>query len=93
MVSLIFALKILVEEMIVVLVLDKVVIVEVVSSKSFKLAPASEAVEAVEAVVVVEAEAVWRLFGLIVVIVVVESKGGKLVIELVGGSRMFLVMD
>ena len=89
MVSLIFALKILVEEMIVVLVLDKVVIVEVVSSKSFKLAPASEAVEAV----VVEAEAVWRLFGLIVVIVVVESKGGKLVIELVGGSRMFLVMD
>ena len=92
MVSLIFALKILVEEMIVVLVLDKVVIVEVVSSKSFKLAPASEAVEAVEAVVV-EAEAVWRLFGLIVVIVVVESKGGKLVIELVGGSRMFLVMD
>ena len=92
MVSLIFALKILVEEMIVVLVLDKVVIVEVVSSKSFKLAPASEAVEAVEAVVV-EAEAVWRLFGLIVVIVVVESKGGKLVIELVGASRMFLVMD
>jgi hypothetical protein len=83
MVSLIFALKILVEEMIVVLVLDKVVIVEVVvivSSKSFKLASvASEAVEAVEAVVV-EAEAVWRLFGLIVV---VESKGGKLVIELV----------
>jgi hypothetical protein len=51
MVSLIFALKILVEEMIVVLVLDKVVIVEVVvivSSKSFKLAsPASAASEAV----------------------------------------------
>ena len=84
MVSLIFALKILVEEMIV-LVLDKVV-VEVVSSKSFKLAPASEAVG-----VVVEAEAVWRLFGIIVI--VVESKGGKLVIELVGASRMFLVMD
>ena len=91
MVSLIFALKILVEEMIV-LVLDKVVVIEVVvvSSKSFKLAPASEAVGVV---VVVEAEAVWRLFGLLVVIVVVESKGGKLVIELVGGSRMFLVMD
>ena len=51
MVSLIFALKILVEEMIVVLVLDKVVVVEVVvivSSKSFKLAsPASAASEAV----------------------------------------------
>ena len=87
MVSLIFALKILVEEMIV-LVLDKVVVeVVVVSSKSFKLAPASEAVG-----VVVEAEAVWRLFGIIVVIVV-ESKGGKLVIELVGVARMFLVMD
>jgi len=86
MVSLIFALKILVEEMIV-LVLDKVVVeVVVVSSKSFKLAPASEAVG-----VVVEAEAVWRLFGIIVI--VVESKGGKLVIELVGASRMFLVMD
>ena len=80
MVSLIFALKILVEEMIV-LVLDKVV-VEVVSSKS--LAPASVGV-------VVEAEAVWRLFG--IVVIVVESKGGKLVIELVGASRMFLVMD
>ena len=86
MVSLIFALKILVEEMIV-LVLDKVVVeVVVVSSKSFKLAPASEAVG-----VVVEAEAVWRLFGIIVI--VVESKGGKLVIELVEASRMFLVMD
>ena len=81
MVSLIFALKILVEEMIV-LVLDKVV-VEVVSSKS--LAPASVGV------VVEEAEAVWRLFG--IVVIVVESKGGKLVIELVGASRMFLVMD
>ena len=90
MVSLIFALKILVEEMIVVLVLDKVVVIEVVvvSSKSFKLAPASEAVGVV---VVVEAEAVWRLFG--IVVIVVESKGGKLVIELVGASRMFLVMD
>ena len=87
MVSLIFALKILVEE-IIVLVLDKVVVIEVVvvSSKSFKLAPASEAVG-----VVVEAEAVWRLFG--IVVIVVESKGGKLVIELVGASRMFLVMD
>ena len=88
MVSLIFALKILVEEMIV-LVLDKVVVeVVVVSSKSFKLAPASEAVGVV---VVVEAEAVWRLFG--IVVIVVESKGGKLVIELVEASRMFLVMD
>lgn len=85
MVSLIFALKILVEEMIV-LVLDKVVVEVIVSSKSFKLAPASEAVG-----VVVEAEAVWRLFG--IVVIVVESKGGKLVIELVGASRMFLVMD
>ena len=78
MVSLIFALKILVEEMIVV-VLDKVVVEVVVSSKSFKLAPASEAVG-----VVVEAEAVVRLFGIVVIVVVVESKGGKLVIELVG---------
>ena len=85
MVSLIFALKILVEEMIV-LVLDKVVVEVIVSSKSFKLAPASEAVG-----VVVEAETVWRLFG--IVVIVVESKGGKLVIELVGASRMFLVMD
>ena len=89
MVSLIFALKILVEETIELLVLDKVVVEVVVSSKSFKLAPASEAVGVV---VVVEAEAVWRLFGIIVVIVV-ESKGGKLVIELVGVARMFLVMD
>ena len=91
MVSLIFALKILVEETIELLVLDKVVVEVVVSSKSFKLAPASEAVGVV-VVVVVEAEAVWRLFGIIVVIVV-ESKGGKLVIELVGVARMFLVMD
>ena len=46
MVSLIFALKILVEEMIV-LVLDKVVVIEVVvvSSKSFKLAPASHVLD------------------------------------------------